>query len=369
MHEITSDIAVFYHENAWMMHVFMVIFLTGLVNIIKSSLYRRFAVKAAMTANIWDDCVIKASSKPLTLMIWIIGLAMTAEIISLHLHNTLISHAILTGKSALLILVLIWFLINLIKNVEETMIVRGQDHADHVDKTTIRGISQLLRIAVIVSSGLILLDTLGVPTSGVMAAGGLGGIAIGFAAKDLLANIFGGLIIFLDRPFVIGEWIRSSDKNIEGIVENIGWRSTTLRTFDKRLLYVPNGVFSVISIENPSRMSNRRIKTKIGVRYQDVKCIEPMLAAMEDMLNEHEDIDTTLPCFVKLVEFGESSLNFLVYCLTKTTNWVAFQGVQQDIFLKLLAIIDAHGAECAFPTATVHVPEAMIQSLTQTAEG
>ena len=87
-----------------------------------------------------------------------------------------------------------------------------------------------------------------------MAFGGIGGIAIGFAAKDLLANFFGALMIFLDRPFSIGDWIRSPDREIEGVVEDIGWRSTKIRTFDKRPLFIPNSAFASLTVENASKM-------------------------------------------------------------------------------------------------------------------
>ena len=82
----------------------------------------------------------------------------------------------------------------------------------------------------------------------------MGGIAVGFAARDLLANFLGGLSIFMDRPFAVGDWIRSPDREIEGTVEDVGWRVTRIRTFDQRPLYVPNSVFSTVALENPSRL-------------------------------------------------------------------------------------------------------------------
>ena len=91
-------------------------------------------------------------------------------------------------------------------------------------------------------------------------------------------------MIYLDRPFDVGDWVRSPDKNIEGTVEDIGWRLTRIRTFDKRPLYVPNGTFSTISVENPSRMSNRRIKTNIGLRYDDANKVATIIADIESML-------------------------------------------------------------------------------------
>jgi len=204
---------------------------------------------------------------------------------------------------------------------------------------------------------LILMQASGVPVSGILAFGGASGIGLGFAAKDLLANFFGGLMIFLDRPFAIGDWVRSPDKEIEGIVEYIGWRLTRIRTFDKRPLFVPNGIFANISVENPSRMQNRRIKTVIGLRYEDSFKVAAILKDVEEMLKNHPDIDASKTLFVNLTNFGHFSLEFLVYTFTKTTKWVPFQRIRQDIFLKIIEIIKKHDAQCAYPTTTVHLAQ------------
>ena len=203
----------------------------------------------------------------------------------------------------------------------------------------------------------------GFSISGILAFGGVGGVAVGFAAKDLLANFFGALMIFLDRPFSIGDWVRSPDQNIEGTVEDIGWRLTCIRPFDKRPLYVPNSTFTQISVENPSRMTNRRIYETIGVRYDDASKIDPIITQVKTMLREHHDIDSNLTLIVNLNTFAPSSLDFFIYCFTKTTDWVMFHEIKQDVLLKILAIIEQFGAECAFPTSTLHVPDPV--SLTQ----
>ena len=199
---------------------------------------------------------------------------------------------------------------------------------------------------------------MGYSVSGVMAFGGIGGIAVGFAAKDLLANFFGGLMIYLDRPFVIGDWIRSPDQDIEGTVEYIGWRQTRIRTFDKRPLYVPNATFANISVENPSRMTNRRIYEKLGVRYADAAQVKVIVDNVRSMLQQHPDIDTGQTLIVNLNAFGASSLDFFVYAFTKTTNWIEFHAIKEDVMFKIMAIIDAQGAEIAFPTQTLHLAEA-----------
>jgi MscS family membrane protein len=218
-------------------------------------------------------------------------------------------------------------------------------------------IAKLLRMSVTITATLVISQTLGFSVSGVLAFGGIGGIAIGFAAKDLLANFFGGLMVYLDRPFAVGDWIRSPDREIEGTVEQIGWRQTRIRTFDMRPLYVPNATFANIAVENPSRMFNRRIYETIGIRYDDANKMAAILHDVEQMLRTHPEIDTTRTLMVNFNTFAPSSLDFFVYTFTKTTSWTYYHKVKQDVLLKILEIIESHGAEVAFPTSTIHVPE------------
>lgn len=146
-------------------------------------------------------------------------------------------------------------------------------------------------------------------------------------------------MLYFDRPFSIGDWIRSPDRNIEGTVAEIGWRITRINTFDHRPLYVPNSVFSSISVENPGRMTNRRIKTVIGLRYEDADKIGLIVDAIRNMLQAHSDIDQKQTLLVYFNEFADSSLNIMVYCFTKTTVWQEWLAVQQDVYLKIIAIV------------------------------
>jgi MscS family membrane protein len=228
-----------------------------------------------------------------------------------------------------------------------------------MDYTTVNAISKLLRAVVAITAVLTVMQSLGYSISGVLAFGGVGGIAVGFAAKDLLANFFGGFIIHLDRPFKVGDWVRSPDREIEGTVEVIGWRLTTIRTFDKRPLYVPNAVFTQIAVENPSRMQNRRIYETIGIRYADVKEMSDIVSDIRHMLENHEEIDANQTLIVNFLAFNSSSLDIMVYTFTKTTQWVKFHEVKQDVLLKISDIIESYGAEVAFPTRTLHVAESV----------
>jgi MscS family membrane protein len=252
-----------------------------------------------------------------------------------------------------------WFVLRFVRLYESQYVVQRTEAGAAVDHTLVAAIGKLVRAAVLITAVLIGLQTLGINIAGLLAFGGVGGIAVGLAAKDILANVFGGLTIYLDRPFAVGDWIRSPDQEIEGTVEDIGWRRTVIRTFDKRPLYVPNSAFTTISVENPSRMSHRRIKETIGVRYDDMRKVGPIVKDIRDFLIGDPDIDDRETLMVNVDEFGASSVNFFIYTFTHTTVWTEYHAVKQRVMLRIAQIIEQHGAEIAFPTTTIHVPDGL----------
>ena len=339
----------------WIYEVFIVVFLTLATALVVSWFISKVEKKAKSTTNLWDDALLESIKKPLKWLIWLAGISWAAVIAGEHSSSEILTAV---GKIQHLgsIFIVSWFLTGFIRRAENNLI-SPEKMTKPMDKTTAVAIGKLLRISVIVTSVLVAVQSLGYSVSGVLAFGGIGGIAVGFAAKDLLANFFGGLMIYLDRPFSVGDWVRSPDKNIEGTVEEIGWRLTRIRTFDKRPLYVPNSTFTQISVENPSRMLNRRIYETVGVRYDDADKIGEIVSDVKQMLAEHAEIDGTQTLIVNLNSFAPSSLDFFVYCFTKTTNWVKFHEIKQDVMLQIIRIIESKGAECAFPTSTIHVPQ------------
>ena len=248
-----------------------------------------------------------------------------------------------------------WFLVRFVRRAEGNLLQHDDLGGKALDRATLDAIAKLLRVSVLITAALVALQTLGFSISGVLAFGGVGGIAVGFAAKDLLANFFGGLVIYLDRPFTVGDWIRSPDRELEGTVEEIGWRITRIRTFGLRPIYVPNSAFTTIVVENPSRMLNRRIYETIRVRYDDVARLPGIIDDVTKMLREHPEINQQQMTMVNFDKFSGSSLDFFVYTFTKTTSWTKFHEIKQEILFAISEIIACHGAEIALPTTTVHL--------------
>ncbi len=358
-----EQILTYLSEHRWVVEVFVIILATAVIRLVAKVLFDRVAVQLAKTHNLYDDALLEAGRRPLGLAIWVMGISFAAEFVGgKELQAEIFSYVDVTRDVAVIWL-LIWFALRFIRFVEDHIVDRGYGRRT-VDQTTARAVSKLLRATVIITGILLALQAFGISVAGVLAFGGIGGIAVGFAARDLLANFFGALMIFLDRPFSVGDWIRSPDREIEGTVEEIGWRQTRIRTFDKRPLYVPNSIFASLAVENPSRMRNRRIKETIGIRYDDINVMAPIVRDVEAMLRAHEAIDTSQTLMVNFNEFGPSSVDFFIYCFTKTTVWTEFHQIKQDVLLKIAGIIEAHQAEIAFPTRTLHIspePEPLAQ--------
>lgn len=352
----TATAIEFFTSDSWIAQVFIVVFATLLLDFVQKRIIRKIQQQLSRTKNSWDDALLDSLARPVSLLIWIIGLSFGAEIVQ-QMSNAAIFEAVAPVRDVGVIAAITWFLVRFIRRVEANITADKVEQGEPFDRTTLDAIAKLVRLSVLITAGLVALQTLGFSISGVLAFGGVGGIAVGFAAKDLLANFFGGLMVYLDRPFAVGDWVRSPDREIEGTVETIGWRLTMIRTFDQRPLYIPNATFTSIAVENPSRMSNRRIYETIGLRYDDVGKMAAVVNDVKAMLIDHDEIDTRQTMIVNFDSFAPSSIDFFVYTFTKTTNWIRFHEIKQDVLLKIVAIIEFHGAECAFPTSTIHLAD------------
>jgi len=334
-------------KHIWIMYVFFVVIAILLIDFVYRKIINRLITHAELkTENIWDDAVLYSIKKPISFILWMIGLAFISNLIKDKVGEQTVE-VISTIVHVGIVLAVAWFVTGVIRFAQNKLIQQQQEKTEceeRIDSVTIEALCKLLRLAIIITTGIVVLETLGFSISGILAFGG-----------NLLSNFFGGLMIYLDRPFAVGDWIRSNDREIEGTVEHIGWRQTRIRTFAKRPIYVPNSVFANIVVENPSRMTHRRIHETIGIRYDDVSKVELIVADVKAMLQDHPEIDTSQALIVNFNAFSASSIDFFIYTMTKTINWFKYHDIKQDVLLKVSHIIESHGADFAFPTTTLHM--------------
>ncbi len=351
--ELVDITSAWMTQLAWAVQLFAIV----LAALVAGATARRFVLhlreRTRSTHNVVDDALLDALIGPTRGMILVIGLSWAAHIAGQE-TDAAIFDAVPAVRDLLVVATLAWFLLRFARSYEDHYVVEQDAKGGEIDRTLVHVVGKLVRASIFITASLVVLQTLGINIAGLLAFGGIGGLAVGLAAQDLLANIFGGVTIYMDRPFAVGDWIRSPDQEIEGTVEEIGWRRTVIRTFDKRPLYVPNSLFTTISVENPSRMLNRRIKETIGVRYSDVAKVPVILADVRQYLETSPHIDQSVTLMVNFNSFGASSLDFFIYCFTRTTVWTEFHMVKEEVLLHIADIIEEHGAEVAFPTRTLH---------------
>lgn len=354
MKELSENLGLAFLAEPWLPSVLIAVSVTVVAHFVASFILHRLLKVSLTTNSYWDNTLVYAALRPVPMAIWVVGIALSASIVRKYTEDDFFSFVPMLRDVGIM-LCIAWFFLRLIGEASDNYLRVRQAEGEEVDRTTVDALSKLGRLVVVITSALIIMQTMGFSVSGLLAAGGIGGIAIGFAAKDLLANFFGGLTIYLDRPFDVGNWIRSPDKDIEGTVEMISWRHTRIRRFNKNPIYVPNSVFTTIVVENPSRMTHRRLNLTVGLRYEDIALVAPIVEDIKAMLIAHPDIDETQTLIVNFNHFGPSSLDLMIYTFTHTVVWVEFHAVKQDVLLKIAEVIAKHCAEVAFPTQTLHI--------------
>jgi len=183
---------------------------------------------------------------------------------------------------------------------------------------------------------------------------GIGGLAFALAAKDTAANLFASLSLLADRSIRIGEWIKVN--GVEGTVEDIGMRTTKIRSFGKSLITVPNHIIANNPIENFSRRKIRRIKMRIGLTYDtDRATIDTIVKKIKGMLQAHPDISQKDTLLVNFESFGDSALQIFIYTFTDTANWEYYLKIREEVHLQIMRIVEESGSAFAFPSQSIYL--------------
>jgi MscS family membrane protein len=300
---------------------------------------------SAKTKTEVDNYILQAFENPLRAFIVIIGVYLSLTYLPLNDYQQLL--LVQFFRSALIVLTA-WGAYNLTDNYAHK-IIGEKFKLDQILTSFLSKMSKFIVIALAVS---VIVQEWGYDINGFIAGLGLGGLAFALAAKDTLANIFGGVVIIVDKPFSVGDWIYTP--SVEGTVEEVTFRSTKIRTFANALVTVPNSELANQPITNWSRMKKRRITFHLGVTYttpQDKlrKCVR----AIRSMLETHPEIHRET-IFVRFERFSDSSLDIFLYFFTNTTVWSEYLAVREEINFKILEILEQEGVSAAFPSRSIY---------------
>ena len=288
--------------------------------------------------------------RPLGWFFIIIGLYLAMDYFPfIEQHNALF----LKFLRSMVIVLITWGLFNLSSPTTGILISVNEKINNKIDLILIPFISRAIRVIMVAISLSIIGQEFDYDVNGLVAGLGLGGLAFALAAKEAVGNLIGGIVIVTEKPFSIGDWILTP--SVEGIVEDINFRSTKIRTFSQALVTVPNATLANEAITNWSRMGKRRITFHLGLNYRTTKeQIQRVVNRIEIMLNNHEDIhpDTVMVAFD---HYNESSLDILIYFFTNSTVWAEHVKIKHEINLEIMGILEEEGVEVAFPSRTIYV--------------
>ena len=338
--------------------VFGITLLTLVVGMVVGRSLRHLAQYTDSIRHVWTHGMLIGASTPAKTLIWIIGLSGAAMVLVQGNSESVLSTVLVPARNVAVVGVVMWFLLRMTNSIQANMLARARAENRELDPTATDAIGKLIRASIVITSVLTVMQTLGFSIAGVLAFGGVGGIAIGFAAQSLVANLLGGLTIFASRPFKVGEYIIIPGTELMGGVEHIGWRATRLIGFDCKPFYVPNAMFNTQPVINHSRMTSRRIMETLHVRYSDIDAMPGIVEEGRRMIGSHPDIQHDFFAF-NFDSCGESSLKLFLYAFTVSTDYNDYMNVKEDVLLKMAGIIRRHGAQLSMPISTVYMPEGL----------
>jgi len=300
------------------------------------------------TKTFYDDRVLSALKGPISFSFVIIGVNLFFSL--LFIDNYIIK----TTINSMIVYNIFWTIYELTHALREMVYKFTGKFNPELSHEMGNFILAILRgIILFVGLGAIL-QLWGINVAGLVAGLGIGGLAFALAAKDTAANLFGSIALLLDKSIRIGEWIRID--GVEGVVEDIGMRTTKIRTFQKSLITLPNQVIANTHIENFSRRQIRRIKMNIGLTYNtSASQIENIISDIKTMLRNHKGISQESTMLVNFTTFNDSSLDILIYTFTNTANWAKYMNIKEDVNIKIMQIVENNGSSFAFPSQSVYI--------------
>lgn len=225
----------------------------------------------------------------------------------------------------------------------------------HIKPLLIPFASKIIRFIIILVGVAAVLAEWGFDVNGFVAGLGLFGLAIAMAAKNIFENIFSGSVIITEEPFTYGDWVVAG--GVEGVVEDINFRSTIIRKFDKSIVTVPNSSITNDSIQNYSRRDIRRISYELPIKYtSSINNIQKSIEEIKYMLFNHEGIDKET-IFVTLDSFGESGYKIFMYFFTNTSNWEKYLLIKEDVNYKIIELLNDNNIEIAMPSRNLYLEE------------
>ncbi len=308
--------------------------------------------RVARTRIQWDDDLIELAPKPTALVVQVFLWFAVALLLDLPDEPANMRRFVVQGLMVALAVAFTWVAFALIDVLARVAARAATRTETPLDDQLVPLLRKTLKVFLAVVVAIVVIDKLGYSIASLVASLGIGGLALALAARDTVANFFGSVVIFTDQPFHVGDWVEFG--GVEGVVEEVGMRTTRIRRFDKSLATVPNQTFTNSTIVNHSKRPLRRLRVTVGLSYETTPDqMRTFLESVRALLAGHPALGPDGQA-VYLNEYADSSLNILVQCWTQSTAWTDFMATQEDLFLSIMQLVEEQGLEIAFPTRTLY---------------
>ena len=302
------------------------------------------------TSTLLDDAAVSILEEPIRFIPVVLGVFFATQHLQLvGIYAEIADNAV----RSLIAFIIFWGFVRVLRPISHLMTRLEKVFTPELVEWLIKAI----RIAVMLIGAATILQIWGIQVAPIIAGAGLFGVAVALGAQDLFKNLIAGMLILGEKRFRKGDWIRVEGV-VEGTVENIGFRSTIIRRFDKAPVMVPNTNLSDTAVTNFSGMTHRRIYWKIGVEYRTtVDQLRQIRDEMEHYIVESPEFASPkdVSTFVRIDRFSDSSIDIMLYCFTKTTNWGEWLEIKEQLAFHIKQIVEGAGSGFAFPSQSLYI--------------
>lgn len=346
MENLSSSMA----NRLWFFEIVIGILVLVAVNFLFKKIVKHVRHRSLSVTHDWKDKIDQILFLPFQILLWILGVTLVIDVLGKRFGFSFFENYINGFRSTGFVLCAAWVLIRW-----KTILQRNVLNKEHrkIDSGFVHIAGRILSMLIIAISLMTVFQIWGLNIGPLVAFGGIGAAAIGFAGKDVIANFCSGVMLHLNRPFVVGDSIILPDQELEGQIEEIGWYLTTVRDKEKRPAYLPNSIFSQVQVINVSRMTHRHIAETIGVRYEDFSRIPELVERIKSVIARHPDIDSHLPVLVVLKSFNQFALDLFIDFYTLETRWDKFLLVKHEILMSVYKELMEAGVEMPVPMLSI----------------
>ena len=285
---------------------------------------------------------------PIQCMLWVVGIFYILDVLAPQFGICPLPAYFKLLRNALVVACFFWLIFRWKRKVELAALAGHK-----ADSGTVHVMSKLATIGLMILGALIVLQILGVDILPLVAFGGIGAAAVGFAGKDVIANFFGGLMLYITRPCIEGEEVILPERSIEGIVEEIGWYLTTIRDKEMRPIYLPNALFSTLLVINTSRMTGRRVLETIVICHGDVNEINSLCEKIRVEIKSHPKVDKHKAMGVHIVNIASGDPSLQIDFYSHATKLQEFLKVKHEVLLGVYGILESSPVSFAETKLTV----------------